>query len=125
MKDGVAARELPTDKFHGKAAEHDDAGGLGIDPDVVFGRWRHVPFTARRPSHDHTAPDFGSEGRLFRQSEGEISKGREGYQYDSGICFDRLNYRVDCVQLSGRLMGRRIIVISESVTAMKPSRALM
>ena len=61
MKDSVAARELPADKFQRKAAEQDGAGSLGIDPDVVFGRWRHVPFTARCPSHDHTAPDFGSD----------------------------------------------------------------
>src|SRR5208282_6891252 len=38
---GVSAGKMPAHEFDRQATAHDDAGGLGIDPDVVLGGRRH------------------------------------------------------------------------------------
>jgi len=125
IEDGFSAGELPTYQFQRKATEHHDPGSLGIDPDVVLSSRRHVSFTARSASHEHTATDLGRDSWLLSQSEGKIGERSQRDDCQPGVRVDRFDHGVDGRQRSARLTRRRIIVISKSVTAMKPGRALV
>src|SRR5437667_5529872 len=125
VENSVSAGQLPTDKLHRKSTKQDNTSSFGIDPDVVFGGWRHVSFAAGSTSHNQTAGDFGSNFRPLRQRQGEIGEGSQRHQYDSKIRFDSLDDRIGGVRFSRRFTGRRVIVISQSVATMKPGCALM
>ena len=114
------ARELPANQLNGKSAQHDDARSLWVHPDVVFGCWRHISFTARSSSHDHAAADFRGNCRLLGQRESHISERPQGDKDESGVRFDRFDDCVNSVKLFGQTTRHRVIVISKSVTTMKP-----
>ena len=122
---GVSAGKMPAHEFDRQPAAHDDAGGLGIDPDVVLGGRRHVAFTARRAAHDHAASDFRGDLRLFRQRQRNIRERRQRDDDDSGIRLDRFDDGVHRVPACRRLTRSGIVVISEAIAAVKPGRILI
>ncbi len=76
------------------------------------------PITTQRPTF------FAIDG--FRISaQGKIGKRPKRDDYEAGIPFNGFDHRVDSMQLAGRLTGRRVVMISEAVAAMKPGRAFM
>src|SRR5436190_944129 len=124
-KDGLRSRELPSDELYRKAAAENDAGSLRIYPDVVFGGRRYVSLATRSASHDYAAANFRGSIWPFRQCEGKIREWRQSDHDDSRICLDGLDDRIGGGHLARSFTWRRIIVISESIAAMKPRCALM
>ncbi len=125
MSYGVSAGKMPAYKFDRQATAHDDAGGLGIDPDVVLCGGRHVAFTARRAAHYHAAANFRGDLRLFGQRQGHVGEWRQRDYYDSGIRFDRFDDGVNRVRARRRLTRSGIAVLSEAIAAVKPSCILI
>src|SRR5258708_37449035 len=109
---------MPAYKFQRQPTAHDDAGGLGIDPDVVFGGRRHVAFTARCAAHDYATSNFPGGVRFFREGQRKIGERRQRDDYDSEIRFDRFDDYVDRVPTCRRLTGSGIVAISEAVAAL-------
>ena len=99
--------------------------GFRIYPDIVLGGGRHVSLATRGAPHDHAASDLSCDCRVFRQRERNVGERTQSHEYKPRVRLDGVDHCVDRVQLSGRLTGRRIVVISEPVSTMKPSRALM
>src|SRR5205085_9714187 len=86
VQDSVPSRELPSDQFYGKAAEHNDPGCLRIDPDVVLRGWRDVPFATGSAAHHHTAANLLHDLRPLAYRQGNVRQWREGYDHQSWIC---------------------------------------
>lgn len=121
----IAARSLPSNELDGEATEHHDPGSFRIDPNVVFGGGSYVSFATGSASHHHAASDLLRNRRLSYQREGKIGKRPKRDDHEAGIPFNGFDHRVDSMQLAGRLTGRRVVMISEAVAAMKPGRAFM
>ena len=116
-----SAGEMPANQLNGKSAQHDDARSLWVDPDVVFGCWRHIAFTARSSSHDDAAADFSGNCGFLGERESYIGKRPQGDKDESGIRFDGFDDGVNGVKLFGRTTRHRVVVITKPVATMKPS----
>ena len=125
IEDSAAAAEMPAHEFDGKAAAHDDAGGFGITPDVVFGGGSDVALAAGRAAHNHTTTYSRGDTGPFLQGEGDICQRAQGDQDEARVRFDGVD---DCVEgrlLLGRASRGWIAVIAEAVVSVKPRGADM
>src|ERR1700730_8993389 len=95
----------------------------GCQPTISTGRPLRITIWAA--SHHHTAPNLGHKAGFAGDRESKIGERSERDHHDSGIGFDGFNHGVNGVQPFRLLARRRIAVISDSVAAMKPGRALM
>src|SRR5205807_9569534 len=123
--DGFRLQGPRPDELYRKAAAESDAGSLRVYPAVVFGGRRYVCLATRSAAHDYAAANLRGSIWPFRQCEGKIREWRQSDHDESRICLDGLDDRIGSVYLARSFTWRRIIVISESIAAMKPCCALM
>lgn len=125
IEHGVAAAEVPPDKFDRKTTAGDHARGFRIAPDVVLGGRRDVAFTARGATHDDAAADFGGDSGAFFQGESDVGQRSEGDQDETGVGLNDGDDGVGGVLAFRSARGRRITAIAEAVAAVEPVCAVM
>jgi len=84
-----------------------------------------VKFTFKTQQGIQNLTDAAAAEIIAGDRESKIGERSERDHHDSGIGFDGFNHGVNGVQPFRLLARRRIAVISDSVAAMKPGRALM
>src|SRR6516165_12534647 len=116
---------MPANQFDRQAAAYHHARRLRIAPNVVLCGGCDVAFATGGPTHDYAATYFFRDARTPLESEGNVRQRSQGYQNQPGIGLDGLDHRFHRRLLFDDAPWRRITVITETVLAVKPVRALV
>ena len=96
-----------------------------IDPDVVFGRRRHIALAAGRAAHDDAAADPLRELRIALKRQRDIGERPERHQREAGLLVCKAQDRVDGVFALGLALRRREAPIAKAVAPVEPMRVIM